>query len=291
MRGLRDRSKTDRKLQHYSAVKPFPAFVIAASLGAGCVDVPTTPARQADLSADYAAFDHPTASVPEASVPAIVNAFASSGNLATDLGAFGLVPKLVSDSNQALANQAGLLDQFTVDGTAVARLPCTGGTVQALDPSATIVGGEPGANELTFNIGVEDSKVQRTLRGSAQNCELVVPGSSGVPVVSTGSADLTVDLGEDLALGAELTLPVLIQATNVSVDSESTASTPANGYEVRVTADGSVQVLVQPSTFGVPISGTVVVTLFADGHIGVHDQRGTWTCTRNGTSCAFTPST
>src|SRR5947209_20216916 len=100
-------------------------LLMAVGLGAGCVDAPSAPARQADLSLDYAAFDQPTATLPPASVQSVVSAFVLSNNVGQQIGAFGLIRKLVSDSNQALASEAGLIDQFTVDGAAVARLPCT----------------------------------------------------------------------------------------------------------------------------------------------------------------------
>lgn len=291
-------------------------FIVPALLVAGCVDAPTAPARLPDLSADYAAFDHPTAALPDASVPAIAGAFARAGTLPDGTGAFGLIPKLVSDSSQALSSEAGLLDQFTVDGTAVARLSCAanpttpttisttsfsaaGAAPEALDPSATVVSGGAGTGQLTFDLGVEGSQVQRTLRGSAQNCALLLPGASAVPVVSTGSADLMIDLGADLELGAALTLPILVQATNVHGDSGTTTATTATtaaaiaptSYEARVTATGAIELLVQPSAFGVPVSGTLVVTLFTDGRIGVRDQRGTWTCAKGGSPCAFASST
>ncbi|HEY3593695.1 MAG TPA: hypothetical protein VGL13_07470, partial [Polyangiaceae bacterium] len=242
-------------------------------LVAGCVDAPAAPPPQADLSVDYAAFDHPTAVLPDASVQTIATSFAAAGTLPEGMGAFGLIRKLVSDTNQALANETGLLDQFTVDGTAIARLPCTAGattppiitaasvapsddSTAALDPSAIVVGGDAGTGQLTFNIGVENSNVQRTLRGSAQNCQLVLPSATALPVVTTGSADLTVDLGQSLALGADLTLPILVQATHVqAVDGTSidTAALAPTGDEVRVTNDGAIQILVQPSTFGAPV--------------------------------------
>lgn len=282
-------------------------FVIAALLSVGCVDAPSAPARQADLSADYAAFDHPTALLSEASVPTIAGAFARGDTLPEGTGAFGLIRQLVSDSNRALADQAGLLDQFTVDGSATASLPCTAnattpptvstasvsfddGRTVSLSPSATVVGGST-TGLLTFALGVENSKVQRTLRGSALNCALLLLGSSALPAVTTGSADLTVDLGEDLELGAALTLPILVQATNVRTDSgTATAALTAGGYEARVTEDGAVELLVQPSTFGISVEGTIVVTLFTDGTIGVRDQRGAWTCTKDGASCALSTS-
>jgi hypothetical protein len=280
-------------------------FVIAALLG-GCVDAPRAPARVADLSVDYASFDHPTAVLPDTTVPTIAAAFVRAGDFSVGIGAFGLVRKLVSDSNQALANEAGLLDQFTVDGTAVAKLPCSASptmspavstsslssdSTQSPDLSAPIVSGEAGL--LTFNLGVENSKVQRTLRGTAQHCELIVIGSSSLPTVSTGSADLLVDLGEDLALGVAVTQPILIQATNVRVDdgSSGTVLALAPGVdEVRMTGENGIQVLVQPSALGVSVTGTVVVTLLADGTMAVRDQQGTWTCTRDGTPCAFAAS-
>jgi hypothetical protein len=286
-------------------------FSVPALLVAGCVDAPTAPARLPDLSADYAAFDHPTAVLPDASVPAIAGAFARAGTLPDGTGAFGLIPKLVSDSSQALSTEADLLDQFTVDGTAVARLSCAANATtpttisttsfsgaeapsEALDPSATVVSGGPGTEQLTFDLGVEGSKVQRTLRGSAQNCALLLPGATALPMVSTGSADLMIDLGADLELGAPLTLPILVQATNVRGDSGTTTTAAAiapTSYEARVTAEGAIELLVQPSAFGAPVSGTVVVTLFIDGRIGVSDQRGTWTCAKGGAPCAFASST
>jgi len=244
----------------------------------------------------------------------VVGAFERAGTLPEGMGALGLIPKLVSDSNQALSDEAGLLDQFTVDGSASAHLPCTangttpttvsatsfsagGSPAESLNPSATVVTGGPGTGQLAFDLGVEGSKVQRTSRGSAQNCALVLPGPSGLPTVTTGSADLTVDLGDDLALGAPLTLPILVQATNVranagtSVAAAPTAVITPTGYEARVTPDGAIELLVQPSTLGVPVTGTLVVTLFPDGRIGVHDQRGTWTCAKGGAPCAFASST
>jgi hypothetical protein len=286
-------------------------LVVSTLLAVGCVYAPNAPPRQDDLSADYAAFDQPNATLPDTSVQSIVNDFALAASPAQGTGVFGLVRKLVTDSNQALASEAGLLDQFTIDGTAVARLPCAASATtpppvsttsfspidngaESLQPSAATVVGEPAVGQLTLNLGAENSKIQRTLVGSAQNCELMLLGSLALPVMTMGAADLRVDLGGDLELGAEPMLPILIRATNVQADSgvstEATALAP-DGYEVRVTAEGAVQLLVQPSTYGAPVSGTIVVTLFADGTIGVRDRRGTWTCTRDSVPCAFAAST
>jgi hypothetical protein len=304
-------------LQTLTVVKPTlhwwsNLFCVSALLGVGCVDAPGAPPREQDLSADYAAFDHPSATLPDASVQSIASDFALAGNPTQGTGALGLIGKLVSDSNHALANQTGFLDQFAVDGNAVARLPCTASAtppptvsttslslgdngIESLEPSATTVIGEPAGGLLTIHVGVENSKIQRTLRGSAQGCELILPGSSALPMMTTGSADLMLDLGEDLDLGASLTMPILVQATNLRADTSSVTDAAAtvapNGDEVRVTVEGAIQMLVQPSTFGIPASGTIVVTLFTDGTIGVTDQRGTWICTRDQAPCRFAATT
>jgi len=283
-----------------------PELFVFAALCGGCVDARGAPARVADLSVDYAAFDHPTAVLSDTTVPTIIAAFAGGPDISSGIGAFGLVRKLVSDSNQALANQAGLLDQFTVDGTAVAQLPCSATPAMSTTVSTSSVGTDPAeapdlpapivssqTSLLTFNLGVENSKVQRSLRGTAQNCELVLVGSSSLPIVTTGSADLLVDLGQDLALGVAVTEPILIQAMNVRVDDASSTTLLAplmpGADEVRVTGEGAIQILVQPSALGASVSGTVVVTLFADGWIEVRDGKGNWVCTRDG-ACTFAAS-
>ncbi|HEY2404377.1 MAG TPA: hypothetical protein VGI10_00135 [Polyangiaceae bacterium] len=283
----------------------FDKLALGALLSVACVDVPDAPARQAELSADYAAFDHPTATLSPANVAVIVSAFAASAAVPQGGGAFALLHKLVSDSNQALANEAGLLDDFTVAGSAEARLPCsaaagappTVAVTSALSPSrasspglaAVSVPSVAAAGEIMLTLGVENSKIQRALRGSVEHCELLLIGSTALPAMTMGTADLTLDLGGDLEIGAELTLPILVRVTSVRADSPSTVAVtalPPSGYEFRLTNDGAVQLLIQAAMFSAPV-GTVVVTLSADGGLGVRDKRGAWTCPGNHAPCTL----
>lgn len=265
---------------------PVAVLSVVMPLCPACVDVPSAPAPQADLSADYAAYDHPTATLTESNVRTMVTALGPSASAISQAGSFALVRQLVDESSTALASEAPFLDEVAVAGVAHARLPCVIETTAATTEPPPL----PASKGIALEVGVENSAIQRVLSGSVAGCPLTLFADMDGVLRVTADADLLVDLGGNLALGDALTSPTLVRASNVRAIAASAAiakEVTGTSYEVRVTTTNGVEVLVDPSTVGVAVKGTMVLVFETDGTVRFRDRNGFWTCTGGHTPCTF----
>ena len=256
-----------------------------------CLGDPALLPAAKDLSELYASYEQPTATLPAAVVPTLARLTQGRLQLARSLRGLGAVRTMIGDASAALGDRTGLIDDLRVDGRVEAVLGCP--PDQALSPSAAAANGGAASRgaalqhqlgTLELALAVEDSRVLRAASGLAAACRLLVPPPGSPAQGLTFSGNLAVDFGTDLTIGDTLDGPLLVQASGIEA-TPPLKELVGDDYDLRLTADGSIESLFDLATLRVRERGTVVIGVSPDESLSIREKRGTWRCNAQGQSC------
>ena len=244
--------------------------------------MPAPPPPPEDLSALAAQYDHPTGELPLEQVAPLVAEGLRRAELGETLSRLDFLRRAVSETSAGLGfntNAIELLFQGRIDATV--QCP-SDGSLPTSDANSN------GEVRLTF--GVEDSFLQRGFEGAAVECRFRVSLPSAPDVRVLLSANITGDLGADLPIGNISPVHMLLKLSNVSGVAASAGGTvdlPRSDFHFRITRDGALEILFDPTSIGLPDFGSVVFAVRPDGSFALRERRGEWVCGGGGAVCVL----
>jgi hypothetical protein len=246
---------------------------------ASCVEMPEPPPEAEDLSALAARYDKPTADLAFERVQQIIEEARRRNQFSELLRRLQFIRTAISDTSTGLGVRTS--NRIELQGRLSATLPCPGDA-----PVRTTDGKVNGL--LRMELGVADSRLRRGFQGWAEQCRWFVetPDMPAQRVVL--SARLVGDLGGDIGVGNTLPTDILLRLADVTGSATSTAGTvsiPFGEYHFRLTREEGFGTLIEPSTYGFPDVGSVVLVVRRDGSFGVRERRGEWVCGGGGQGC------
>jgi hypothetical protein len=235
------------------------------------------PQAVATLAAQY---DAPTATLDPATARTI---FEQTASLRSALGSFTGLKFLRETLEDATAVEFDNMDIANdVQGSIAAHTACPGWENDPTPDDAI-------AGSIDVTMGVANSKVQRAFAGHATECRFLA-GSAGAISNVQATMTLEVDLGSDLGFG-DPAPPILIRASNARITvNDMSVDLLEQGLSFRLNTDASVSTLIDPTTFGFPMVGTLLLTARTDGSWALGVRDGEWVCMEGSQQCAFEPA-
>lgn len=246
-------------------------FVFAAGCAAAA-EAPPAPEAVVALADEY---EEPSATLTAANARAVVDRTQALREVLQAVRGLGFIRDIVENATSIRDVD---IESVAVRGELDARSACPG-----WDPATPPDSATDGSIEVT--IGVEESRVQRAFAGRATNCRFVTMVAGQVSQ-GVATMDLEVDLGGSLGFG-EPAPPVLVRATNLSGSVGNLAlNFGSRVLSFRLLEGGAIDTLVDTSTLGAELSGSVLIALRSDGSVTVEARDGTWTCGEGGAACS-----
>jgi hypothetical protein len=248
---------------------------------AGCVEMPSPPAEPEDLSGLGARYDRPTGDLAFERVQLFIEEARRRNQFTELLRRLKFIRDALADTSIGLGARTS--ERLQLQGRLSATLPCPGD-----DPAPTADGQANGL--LRIELGVSDSRLRRGFQGWAEQCKVFVETPDTPAQRVLVSARLVGDLGGDLGIGKTLPSAILLRLSDVSGTATSSAGSvtiPFGEYHFRLTRDEGFETLIEPSSYGFPDLGSVVLIVRRDGAFALRERRGEWVCGGGGQGCVL----